>query len=317
MNVRELFNGSPKFIHAQDFIGMDLKTPPLLIKPFFPTGGTVVLFGRGGSGKTQLALTMAAAIMEGGYFLSKFKARKGNVVLIEVDTPPLIMQDRLRHFAKHSSLSGLGLAMYDAGIDVVEEATKAKAINQLPEWVLSIRAQKPDLVIVDSLRKTHTLDENDSRAPSLVMNAWRYLLGSGTALLFIHHARKTPIEYTAADDDQGARGTGAWLDDVDAQMQMIKKGSNNRMVKWTKVRTCEEDAVPTMAVMIEPESLLVELQDKSFARALELAQVGLDEKEIVQHLVKEGLCKQTKAYETVANIYALLAHEHALENASA
>ena len=309
MNVRKLFNGSPKFLKAQDFVEMDLKTPPFLIKPFFPTGGTGVLFGRGGSGKTQLALSMAASVMEGGFFLARYKARKGSVVLIEVDTPPLIMKGRLEQMARTRSLNGLGLAMYDAGIDVVEEAKKARASGELPQWVKELRASKPDLVIVDSLRKTHTLDENDSRAPSLVINAWRYLLGSGPSILFIHHARKTPLEFSLMEDEQGARGSGAWLDDVDVQMQLISKGENNRLLRWTKVRTCEESDVPDMAVMIEPETLLVELQNKAMTRALELALVELEEGEIVKHLVAERLCGRTKAYETVEHVYSLLSHK--------
>ena len=311
MDVRKLFNGSPKFLHTKEFANMELKTPPFLVAPFFPTGGTGVIFGRGGTGKTQLALSMAMAVSEGGYFLSKFKARKGKVVLIEVDTPPLIMQQRLKHLVNAHTLDNLGLVMYDAGIDVVEEEKEARGKKEKPEWVKSILAFRPDLVIVDSLRKSHKLDENDSRAPSLVINAWRYLLGSGPALLFIHHARKRPIEFMDADDDQGARGSGAWLDDMDVQMQLIKKGMNDRLLKWTKVRTCEEEELPPMAVMIDPESLLVELQDKATTRALELALVDLGKDEIVKLLVKEQLCKQTRANEIVEHIYAEVLHKDA------
>lgn len=307
MNIREMFNGSPKFLLAQDFIELDLKTPPFLIYPFLPTGGTGMIFGRGGSGKTQLALTMAAAIMDGTFFLSKFKARKGRVVLVEVDTPPLIMQGRLQKLVKHSSLKDLGLVMYDSSIDIVEESQKAKAAKRRPEWAETLVSTKPDLIIVDSLRTTHSMDENDSRVPSAVISAWRHLVGSGAALLFIHHARKMPMEFMGSSDEDGARGTGAWRDAVDFQMQMVQKKDNNRLVEWTKVRTCEERDVPAMAVMIEPESLTVELQDKAMSRAVELAGVSLDRKEIVQRLVVEGLCKQSVAYEKADHALQLFA----------
>ena len=302
MNVRELFNGSPKYLRAQDFVEMDLKTPPYLIAPFFPTGGTCVLFGRGGSGKTQLALTMAGAILDGGFFLSKFKARRGRVVLVEVDTPPLVMQERLRKMSSRLDLGSLGLAMYDSAVDVVEEAQRLKGTKTPPEWVKAVRSQKPDLVIIDTLRQTHAMDENDSRAPSMVKSAWRQLLGSGPALLFIHHARKVPMEFRMEDDVQGARGSGAWLDDVDCQMQMIDKGGGNRVVKWTKHRTCPEYAVPAMTTIINPETLVVELADRPTVRALELLEVGLGKKEVAQHLVKEGICTKTVAYDRVKKL---------------
>ena len=68
-----------------------------------------------------------------------------------------------------------------------------------------IRASPPACYIIDSLRSSHTLEENSSRDASYVMARHKELRAAGHTIFIIHHESKKG----------GYRGSTAWFDLAD------------------------------------------------------------------------------------------------------
>ncbi len=308
VDVRKLFNGAPKPFTLEEFNEIEFQQPRMLVDPFLPTGGIGILYGRGGSGKTQVAMSMCVAVNTGTHFLSKFRCREGKVAFLQVDTPPIEFQKRTRQMAKHSDISDMLLLPYDTPVDLVALARKAMKEEELPDWCQRVRDFEPDLLVLDSLKKCHNLDENDNASPNKVYTAAKILFGPGVTLLFIHHSRKNPqIDYKPLDDDSTVRGAGAWTDDADVGIHLVKKKKEKYVtITWDKIRTCEEDAVKDLQLDFNKESLLLDQRDTAYVRAFQLANVGVEEDEIKKILVKENLCGDKRLNSILGRVKSVL-----------
>lgn len=232
-----------------DFAAQDLGSEMFLIEPFLPAGGKAILHGKRGHGKSALSLTMAQAVATGGSFLGSYPCTTpGPVVSIGIDMTVRLQQDRARRIAgAHPELRDrLFFCPSDNRIDVIEMA------EDDPEWAAEVRSLRPALVIIDTLRNSHRLDENASETPGLVFDAWRRLVGPTAAMLFLHHDRKT---FDSGSRDEDWRGAGAWFDEIDAGLHMIRSKKQGFRLEFSRVRTCDDqDPIP---LTLDETSLLL------------------------------------------------------------
>ena len=274
--------------------------PPFLVAPLLPRGGLAMIHGAKTAGKTQLALTLGVAVATGTPFLHDYHCEPGSVVFLEADMPKQMLQyrvadapeTRVLHFAHTGSFDVVRLAGSGA----------------LPADVQAVQALQPALLIVDTLRKVHVLDENDSRTPLLVHTAWQRLF-PGTALLFIHHDRKKPRDpSTPLISEEAARGTEAWAADIDVSMYLhkhrrIKDSAHTATLGFSKVRY--SDDIAPFPVQMRPGSLLIE-PIRQTARQMLLAWHAANPtatlQEAVAWLQKSDLCGQSRAYKLVAEL---------------
>ena len=160
----------------------------LLVKPFMPVGGQCLLYGKRGLGKTQLAHTLAIDVALGQPFLGMFETVQCNVVYVQADIPPALQKDRYSRIVKHLSLDKqfpLWYLISPGSFDTLD------AIGNEANWIEDLRAVSPGLVIIDTLRKAHRMDENLSSTVVDVYAAWRYICGPDATILYIHHDRKS------------------------------------------------------------------------------------------------------------------------------
>lgn len=119
----------------------------------------------------------------------------------------------------------------------------------------------PDLVIVDTLRDVHTMEEIDSATVTKVYGAWRELFPD-TTLVFVHHDRKLPPPQKGQNGIperywlESARGSSTWLGNADSGLHLTDaKGALT--LSFSKTRTCAP--IAPMAVRLAANTLLVEL----------------------------------------------------------
>ena len=260
----------------------------MLIEALLPWGGTMLMHGPRAAGKTQLALSLASAVHHGTLFLDKYKCEQARVAYVEVDMTARTLQARIR--AAANGLTEIAYVTADGPINVQQPPDAALA---------ALRAYAPQLVIVDSLRKTHRLDENDSNTPTLVYGRWRELVPN-TAFCFLHHDRKVPTGPFAGDVDEAFRGSSAWLDDVDTGLHMVRDkraAGHKAILTFSKVRLAEQqDAIP----LTLDETTMLAVPTRSTARlalsAWLAANPGSSKSQAVAYL-SHGICGKTLAYE--------------------
>jgi RecA-family ATPase len=227
---------------------------PLLIDPFLAAGSVTLLFGPPSAGKTMLTATMASALVRGEPLWGVFPVQRCRVLIVQADMNSLLYQERLRSSAAFLT-DDIKVLLTDAmPLDVCKIALSEPAF-------VAIRAFAPDVVFVDTLRKTHNFDENDSTAADRVYAAWRTLI-PGAAFVFLHHSRKLPAQVTADTGVREAfRGTTAWAASADTViMQRRVRRANNSdwmtRVYFVRTRSCQEPAAILLrlneTLMLEP-----------------------------------------------------------------
>jgi hypothetical protein len=196
-------------INWQKFWTQDFPAEDWLIEPIIPRNQLVVIFAPGGTGKSLLALYIAAALATGKEIFSEPKPPT-NVLYMDYEMSQAVLYERLTAmgYDKDADLSNL----HYASLPPISSLDKPEGAKQICDLA---RACQADLVIIDTFARAVEGAENDA---DTVRNFYRWtainLKQEGRALLRIDHAGK--------DLKKGARGTSAKNDDVDLVWQMTK-----------------------------------------------------------------------------------------------
>lgn len=191
---------------AQDFI-----------LPGFLAGTVGALVAPGSTGKSIFALQLACAIAS-----DKPQAnttglsikRHGPVLYLNLEDPPseierrlYAMGSRLDAAARESIAGGLRIS---ARLGVPTDVMNEKFLAGLMTAAHGVR-----LVIIDTLSRSHGLDENDNGQMSrLVARLEMVVRQTGTALLYLHHTSKAAALAGQGGVAQAARGASALIDNA-------------------------------------------------------------------------------------------------------
>lgn len=269
-----------------------------LAEPIIPAEGLVLLHGKREAGKTQLALTLALAVTNGSAFLGLYPCTKGPALLFQVDMPALLTQDRIR---RNPEFDKIAIITSPTRVDVV-----SLKINT-PPALRAAQEMKPSIVIIDSLRKIHDYDEIDSNAPTRVYAACRELF-PGSSIVILHHDRKTDGITTNPQDDEAFRGSGAWLDDVDTGLHLVRGPKRSgeahaATLYFSKLRTCGHQ--PTIALKMRPDTLVMESRNKGaqeFAMEFVLGHPNAKQADLERYLVEDVKIVQASQANKIARL---------------
>ena len=186
--------------------------PSWIIKGVLPRAELVVLFGQSGSGKSFLALDMAAAIVRGIEWRGR-RTKQGRVVYLAAEGSGGV-RNRIRAYEQHNGISFEGLPL---GI-----------IADVPNLLLTA-----DVVIIDTLAQTTAgADEN---AGADMGRALAHCKGihqkTGAVVVLVHHAGK--------DATKGARGWSGLRAAADAEIEVIRQ-PEGRLMRLTKSKDGED-----------------------------------------------------------------------------
>ena len=196
-------------INWQDFWTQDFPEQDWLIEPIIPRNQLVVIFAPGGTGKSLLALYIAAALATGKEIFTEPKPPT-SVLYMDYEMSQAVLYERLTAmgYDKNSDLTNL----HYASLPPIGSLDKPEGAKQICDLARTCQA---DLVIIDTFARAVEGAENDA---DTVRNFYRWtamnLKQEGRSLMRIDHAGK--------DLKKGARGTSAKNDDVDLVWQMTK-----------------------------------------------------------------------------------------------
>lgn len=189
-----------------------------LIPNLLPEYGVVVLAGKGGVGKSFLALHMAKCIINGGSFLKLLQCQKAAPVLIfDKENYLSILKQRLELFDPE----GQSQLYFNVSMDLFLD--QEDTLEVIRDEIADLR---PALVIFDSwtqfLSKTN---ENDAIAVNnVIINLRNMAINFETCFLIIHHLRKN-LAFTTEQIDE-LRGSSALVNSVD--IVLLLRGLHDR-----------------------------------------------------------------------------------------
>ncbi|NFV82110.1 AAA family ATPase [Magnetospirillum aberrantis] len=200
------------------------RAPDWIIKGVVPRAELVVLFGESGSGKSFLALDMAAAIARGADWWGN-RTKPGRVVYIAAEGGGGF-RNRLRAYeqARGVSLDSLPLGIIHAAPNFLQKDDAldvARAIGSA------------DVVFVDTFAQvTPGANENAAEDIGKALTHCRGIhRATGAVVVLIHHAGKDPT--------RGARGWSGLKAAADAEIEVLRL-PNGRIARISKQKDGED-----------------------------------------------------------------------------
>jgi hypothetical protein len=201
----------------EDLVTEEVPEAEFLLSPYIPKEGKVFMFGGTSIGKSPLCWTIAFCIAEGVPFFG-LPTKKTEVLFIELDSTETSTRRRLKKFpseppkgVKFLFLKGLNVAApHRAHMEVIQRA---------------IQEFNPGLIVVNTLRKAHSMDDKSSDTVKIVYD-WFDLMFPGKAILFVHHEKKAIVDPEARAgqvDREKFSGSAAWMNDAQVGLHLRGK----------------------------------------------------------------------------------------------
>lgn len=186
--------------------------PPLeFVLPGFLRATVGSLVSPGGVGKSFWALALAMEMgAEGEISLTGLSPSKGRVVLFAREDPELILKARIH------AVGGLNPAGRYSNLDVrCCVGTPMDILNaECLDEMVSI-SNGASLVVLDTLSRFHSRDENSSQDMTEVMGGLEVLAKrTGASVLFLHHTNKASVSNGMQGAQQAARGSSVLIDNA-------------------------------------------------------------------------------------------------------
>lgn len=211
--------------------------PPKLdfVLPGLITGTVGALVSPGGTGKSMFGLELAIGIAGGPDFMRLGFAESGKVLYLAAEDPEPVISTRLHALGQF--ISSETKAEVAANLDVIPAVSAGVDFAaQGDEWVgkLSQAAMGYRLIVIDTLSRVHSGDENDRQSAAHVMRHLEKLaVTSNAAVLYLHHTSKSAAQNGQGASQQAARGSSVWVDE--SRWTAFLRGMDEREAKQAGV----------------------------------------------------------------------------------
>lgn len=207
LKTTEQHKSKIRVVGMDEFLCMKFPEREMILAPFLPRQGLVMIYAKRGIGKTHLALGIAYAVANGGSFLKWLAPRARKVLYIDGEMPAVSMQERLLKFYQakdqpSSTPENLMIITPDLQDDEMPDLSTEKGRNQLNEAIKDC-----DLIIIDNISTLFRSGcENEAEGWQSAQDWALAQRRQGKSLIFVHHAGKGGLQ----------RGTSKREDILDA-----------------------------------------------------------------------------------------------------
>lgn len=235
-SLRLLVDRTPK-AGTSRFRTLDLTVAPpppkWLVEDMLCMGDINLLIGEPGVGKSWLTMSLAVAMADGhASWLTHAVIRPGRVLYVDEENPEDLIHERF---------SKLGLSIDGAAnLRLINNA--GIRLDRDPDVLLDEALDfAPNAIILDSLTRLHTEDENSAGAMASLFNEAIKPLArqTGATVVLIHHANKS-------DSNSGyrrARGSGDITASVDSAWDVREvDGGTLRITNFKSRRSAQENS---------------------------------------------------------------------------
>lgn len=251
------------------------------VQDLLPVEGVAILAGPPGCGKTWMLADLAIELSRGGLWMGRFLTRRGAVLCIDEESPTGLLPIRYRRLLLAKSLGTESADMHfcnGQGFSFSRSGDVARLRDVLERI-------KPSLVIVDSLIRVHSAEENSASEMSAIFAVVKALARDfHCAFLFADHMRKGKPGDTGLDQMvRGSTDKAAFVD----TLLVVTKTEVGLVVEHAKSRFAE--AVPGFVVALEdPEPGATSVTYIGDARALKQERLRSQADPIVEKALDGG-----------------------------
>jgi len=215
--------------------------PPVYVLPSLRPRTVGLIVAQEGVGKSFLALEIGLAKATGHDITGIGVTGPGRVIYFSKEDPPGIIEERLqsiRPFIKSDEAMARAdnleiVSLYGKPATLVSEKTMLN--EKLIRQIIKTGSGK-DLLIFDTLRKIHDLEENSSGEMKVLLEIFdRIALETGAAVLLIHHTNKSANLNGQQGDQSSARGSSAIVGNTrwSLHLETVKSEAGEKRVKVT------------------------------------------------------------------------------------
>lgn len=186
-NEEELNPGDDLALSIHDLLSRDIPAPPALVHGLIDGGTGVLLAGPPNVGKSWFAFELALAVSTGTPFLG-YQTEQAPVLVIDEEGTEWGDQSRFRMMVE-------GREIADTAPIPLHLAIGKRFKLDTPRGIDAVRRMceryRPKLIIIDSLVRVTSGDENKSRDMEKFFAIAKMIMkNTGAAVVFIHHVRK-------------------------------------------------------------------------------------------------------------------------------
>lgn len=204
---------------AIDLIAAFDNEPPRLdfVWPGFLAGTVGALVAPGASGKSFWALEAAMTVACGAGLadiLNLQPQHSGRVLYLAAEDPEPVLIHRVHAIGKHLTPE----ARQAIAENLTLEPIMGRRLNIMSDAQLHNLiefCQGTRLIVLDTLSRIHTLDENNNGDMAQLVATLEHVAAStGASVLYLHHVSKGSAREGQTDQQQAARGASALVDNA-------------------------------------------------------------------------------------------------------
>jgi ABC-type dipeptide/oligopeptide/nickel transport system ATPase component len=240
-----------------------------LVPQYITDKGVTIITGRAGCGKSLIIEEMISAILN--------KRKWFNSLPIIQDRPIILIDMENDHSTLYERLQKLG-GIPEKKLMVFNFELSFDIQTQFTEFLMKeIEKLDPCMVIFDTLRRTYSGDENDSKVINDIYRNYLAPIAKKRAVIIIAHARKSMKGANNNIDDElsEVRGTGDITGLASATLKLTPNVDDTITIKPIKMR-CAKKADPFNVRLIDKDNKFTWEMSKLIAERSEI-EVLLDD----------------------------------------
>jgi len=176
--------------------------PPIewYVQDILPKGGICFFGGTSGSFKSWNALSLGISLTTGKHYLNEFAVQKCKVLYIDEENGKVTMPNRLKMLTDGMELQPPDVA--DLHFSIFNNI-RLDSVELLPAFNQLMDELKPNVVVIDSMVRCMTGEENNAKDVKEIYNSLKPHMKDGVSFVILHHTVKNDIKTMA-----GLRGSG-------------------------------------------------------------------------------------------------------------
>lgn len=218
-----MFDVHPGFVGIDEYLRLPREKETWLLKPLLPVGGSALLYGPSKLGKSYLAVQMGLALSgQSESFLDFPVVQAGKVLYLQLDTPRSLWAKRFEDMIKFGGLKYDSTRMALADRESIEyhpfDILQPSHMKYLHG---AVKPHNPSVVIIDTLRESHSGDEDSSTSSRNVIANLTDAVHPAALIIISHSRKENPEAEKNLMDDH--RGSSYIVGRMDAILRLTRK----------------------------------------------------------------------------------------------